>query len=244
MRIDLDDLEALLVDHPQLRNGCIVDTNVLFAAAYAPDIHNEWAEALFAKLYELRIPIYTNINIRSEFIDLNRRVLMPESLLDFFDDQRESLDLETHAKLKSLRTRKEKAAREQRTFKLSDPEIKEFRRLLSRANPRGVAAWELVCGTYFGPYLTPVWDDIVRELNIQFIGTRAIDEGPLFQSHPTWPDMLKLVGRFGIGSTDAMIINLYLKSNLALIVTTDNDVSETTLKLAANHPNKFTLASN
>ena len=244
MLVKLDELRQLAVDEPSIRQGCIIDTNVLFAASYGQDIHNEWAEELFELLLDLRIPVFTNINIRSEFIDLNRRVLLPECLIDFYEENKGSLNLETQAKLKSLKTRMDKASREERTFKLSDSEIKTYRQLLSQRHTTGVTNWDVLCESRFGPYLRPIWDNIVRDLNVQFLGTRAIESGLLFGSQPTWTDMISIVGRFGIGSTDAMIINLYLHSTLSLIVTTDKDVSETTVKLAGNAPNKYTLVSN
>lgn len=66
---------------PRAQRGCVVDTNVLFAASFPLDAFNEWAESLVALLHKLEIPLFTNINVRSEFIDLCRRVMIPEGLV-------------------------------------------------------------------------------------------------------------------------------------------------------------------
>lgn len=245
MQIGLEDLKRLAMEQPSIKRGCVVDTNVLFAAAFPLDIHNEWSEEVFDALRELQIPCFTNINVRSEFIELNRRVLIPESLVDYYEDHRNILDIETQAKLKSLKTRKERAASEERTFKLSDSEIKEFRLLLSRRHPTtGATGWDLLCESYFAPYITPVWNNIVQALNIQFLGTREIESNDYFNARPGWNDMLDIVGKFGIGVSDAMIVNLFIKSNLPLIVTTDQDVSNTASALLKSDPERYVLVSN
>jgi predicted nucleic acid-binding protein len=79
MKLALNDLAATFKAHKEsFEKGCMVDTNALFAAAFPLDHHNEWAEKVFDELHRLDIPIYTNLNIRSEFIELSRRVLIPE----------------------------------------------------------------------------------------------------------------------------------------------------------------------
>src|SRR5690606_31026267 len=85
MRITLADLKSLVGTNPDLQRGCVVDTNVLFAAVIPPDRLNTWAEATFIQLNALSLPAFTNINIRSEFLDLQRRVLIPEGLVSLYD---------------------------------------------------------------------------------------------------------------------------------------------------------------
>ncbi len=225
MIVRLDDIPQILERDPGLKTGCIIDTNVLFAASFPLDTYNEWAEKLFGILHGLGIRIFTNVNVRSEFIELNRRALLPEGLIDFYEELNGQLVPEVELKLKSLKTRKETAAKGNKTFKLSDYDIKEFRRLLSSyTHPTGKNGWDLFCRDYFHPYMKNVWEDAVSTLNISFLGTRNIDDKTLFDGHPTWDDMIDVLGRSGMGSTDAMIVNLFLKSKLKMIVTTDSDI--------------------
>jgi hypothetical protein len=38
---------------PDFKNGCVVDTSILFAASYTPDLFNKESEELFDFLAEL-----------------------------------------------------------------------------------------------------------------------------------------------------------------------------------------------
>lgn len=126
MLLKIEDLEQKIAQNPALKIGCIVDTNVVFATSFPLDTYNDWGEEVFDILHKLNIPIFTNLNVRSEFIDLNRRVLIPEGLIDFYDDYSELLNGEIESSLKSLKTRKNKANTENRTFKFNDTDIKQF----------------------------------------------------------------------------------------------------------------------
>jgi predicted nucleic acid-binding protein len=241
MILRLDEIRNQLSLDSSLKLGCIVDTNVLFAASYPLDLFNEWAEKVFALLHQLQIPIYTNLNVRSEFIELNRRVLIPEGLISLLEDRSGQLNLEIETQLKLLKARSDKAIALDKTFKLNDTEIKKYRHLLTAFKlPSGENAWELFCNDYLHQYITTIWDDAVSALKINFLGTREIDEKNIIDSHPKWADMVDIIGKFGIGTSDAMIINLFLKSKLPLIVTADSDVRDAVL--AQSPHNKYVLA--
>ena len=103
MEFKLSDFERSVEKYPQLKQGCIVDTNILFAASYPLDVHNDWADEVFKSLDRFGIPIYTNLNVRSEFLDLQRRVLIPEGLVSFYEDFSEVLEGKIYEKLKYLK---------------------------------------------------------------------------------------------------------------------------------------------
>ena len=50
---------------------------------------------------------------------------------------------------------------------------------------------------------------------MRFLGTRGIDSREFFDSDPDWNDMVDIIGRFGIGSADAVIINFFLCSTVS-----------------------------
>lgn len=241
MQIALPDFESSLQSNPALRTGCMIDTNVLFAASFPLDTFNEWAEDVFKVLHENEVPVFTNINVRSEFIELCRRVMIPEGLVDLYDDLGGNLDPAIEQKLKSLKTLKEKAAKENRTYKLNDVDIKRYRDLLEEfQHPSGKNGWDLFCNDYFHRYIHRVWEDAVDALKIKFIGSRDTESSEYFDSPPKWERMVDIVGKFGVGSSDAMIINLFVESKLPLIVTSDRDVAKAVLGL--NLPGKYILA--
>jgi predicted nucleic acid-binding protein len=235
MRLKVEHLEAEVDTNPDIKRGVFLDTNILFAASFPLDTHNTWAEQVIGILHDYEVPLFTNINVRTEFLELNRRVLIPEGLIDMSDDLGASLMSDAEQKIKSLKTRKARAASEGRTFKLTEAEIKQFRDLLERyKDPSGANGWELFCADYFKPYIKNVWEDAVEALNVQIVGTREIDAGEHFPNKPTWEGVTRVMGISGIGSADAMIVNLFLESDFPLIVTTDSDVAKAVVSLVKN----------
>jgi predicted nucleic acid-binding protein len=109
MQLTLASLEKVISADPTLKGGFVVDTNVIFAISYPLDHHNEWAEEVIRILHRNDVAVFTNLNIRSEFIDLTRRILIAEGLVDFYEDLKGILKGEVEASLKSLKTRKTKA---------------------------------------------------------------------------------------------------------------------------------------
>ena len=183
------------------------------------------------------IPRFSNINVRGEFLELQRRVLLPEGLVEFFTCvEKSNLPGRLREKLKSLRTRKKKANDSNMAFKITDQEIKEFRRLFSDPEMQsGETAWTQFCEEYLAPYLRSAWDDTIQALGLQFVGTRAVESGDLFPPDiKWWEGMVALMARFGIGSADAMIVNFFLNSKFPLLVTGDDDIVFVIAKLANN----------
>ncbi|MGE4232380.1 MAG: hypothetical protein AB7F43_03535 [Bacteriovoracia bacterium] len=225
MLVQINDLPEILNSNRSVKTGCIVDTNLLFAASFPLDSFNEWAEEVFKTLSNLQIPIFTNLNVRSEFIELNRRVLIPECLIDMHEDLAGRFTPRIEQQLKSLRTLKANASKENRTFKFSDSEIKRYRKLLAEFTLGSDNGWDLFCREYFHPFIKDVWNEAVEDLLIKFLGTREIEAGEFFTERPHWNEMVNILGLTGIGSSDAMIVNMFLKSKFTLIGTSDQDVS-------------------
>lgn len=70
------DLQQFIDAEPEAAKGCFVDTNLLFAADYDLDRFNEDAVEICEMLVKARIPIFSNSIIRSELLELKRRVLL------------------------------------------------------------------------------------------------------------------------------------------------------------------------
>ena len=116
----------------ELPNGCLVDTNILFALNNAYDKFHEDAYKSFLFVKD-RILVYTNVNIKLEFIDLLRRLIIPKHLMGLHQNKKD-LGSGIEEKLENLKDNLDKSKIELKTFKLSDWEIKEWRRLLSRSH--------------------------------------------------------------------------------------------------------------
>lgn len=206
------------------KKGCLVDTSILFSLIYPLDIFNEQAEDAFKILAEFDVPIYTNVNIRLEFIELYRRVIVPEALIDLLEDSGENLHPMLLQKLKSLRTRYRNAQKEEKSFKLSDYEIKKFRELFLNYSENQDTGWQEFCESYLSGAIQNAWDQTVDGWNLNFLSLRATEAHPLIEKEVSWEGMVSLVEKFGIGTSDAMILNLFQCSKLDTLITTDTDL--------------------
>lgn len=241
MELKITDFENYLKKHPELKQGCIVDTNVIFAGSYDYDSYNEWAEEVFEVLQRHNIPVYTNMNVRSEFINLQRRVLIAEGLVSFYGQTSALLDGPLYDKLKKLKRRADDALKTEKPLKVSESEINEFMALFGH-EPLfdGPSSWTLFCKDFFSPYIDKVWPRAVKEFRINFLGTREIESKEFFDRHPSWDNMIAILGESGIGSADAMILNLFQESTLPLLITADKAVRNTLLNSSFNE--KFILS--
>ena len=143
MRVTIREFRDLLAQNPDLKRGCVVDTNALFAATMPLDRLNGWAEKVFPTLHDEGVPIYSNLNIRSEFIELNRRVLVPEGLVSYYDASLDiEMDKELRTQLKLLKTAKDKATDADTLYKFNEQQLKKFRSLMmGLGEPAAGRAW-------------------------------------------------------------------------------------------------------
>ena len=121
--IRFSDLLKTASTHPNVKNGCFVDTSILFAESYPPDEFNTEAEEVFEFLAELEIPIFTNVNVRAEFIDLHRRVMIPDALGDLYTNHGKSLDKQLYSKLQSINTSLTTARNTGKPFKFDEQKL-------------------------------------------------------------------------------------------------------------------------
>lgn len=70
--IEAKDLRLFLNESPARKLGCLIDTNILFAANFSLDHFHDEAIEIFKTLMDEKVPLYTNVNIRSEFINRAR----------------------------------------------------------------------------------------------------------------------------------------------------------------------------
>ncbi len=236
------ELLSMSKTHKFSESGCLVDNSILFALSYPLDTFNEEAEKAFNILSKNSIPAFTNVNIRTEFIELHRRVAIPEALIDLLEDSEKLLDTELAQQLKSLRTSYRKAQKEEKSYKLDDRSIKKYRNLLKKYELGEKDGWEQFCEDYLTGAVQSIWDTTVKQWNLNFISLRATEKHPLIKEDVTWENMVKLVERFGLGSMDAMILNLFRCSTLSVLLTADEDLAYAAEKLKLK--DKFVFVPN
>lgn len=210
--------------HSNIKQGCFVDTSILFAASYTPDLFNEESEELFDFFAELKIPLFTNVNVRSEFMDLHRKVMVPEGLSDLYTSHGKALNKVLYTKLQSVYTSLSKARKTGKPYKFDENQIKSWRQRLSMYQMGNRNGWIQFCADFLLNRIELIWDNTCEELGINFFSLRHADHSDWLTQDLKWEDMATLVGRFGIGSFDAMIINLFLNSKFSVMVSADKDL--------------------
>lgn len=230
------ELSKFIAANPAAKLGCLMDTSILFSASYDLDLFNADAAQAVDALADLGVPIYTTHNVRSEFLELHRRIIIPECLVDMMEDVKD-LRPELVAKLTSMRTQMRKATSEGKAYKLSEQQIKYFRAELATYQLGEQDGWEAFCQNYLSGKIERVWDTAVEQLGLNFIGLRAEEDSAVLSGQPGWKGTTALVGRFGIGSVDALILDLFFNSKLTFLITSDRDMAYCVAR--AKQPDRF-----
>lgn len=209
---------------------CFVDTTILFSQSYPLDPFHEEADAAFAQLTKFGVAVFTNVNVRAEFLENHRRVLIAESLIDLLEDSEALLERVLVEKLKSHRTSFRRKVAEEKPAKIEVQQIKNFRRLLMKHPTKDGNAWDSFCQDRLQGQLERLWEATEEEVGLNFISLRSDEETPYLNSRPSWTDATSLMGRYGIASADAMILNMFFCSTIPVLVTADLEMAECAIK--------------
>jgi predicted nucleic acid-binding protein len=223
--ITLENLDKFVLQNPEIKSGCIIDTNILFAASYDLDAFHERAIEFFQKLSTLQIPCFINVNIRSEFINLTRRVILTESLMDLLHDLGQQLPQEIYLKLRSIETRINSRQKDNKNFKLQEEEIKAIRKIFVKYELSSQTdLWASFCDEYLTGKISQAWESIESPFGINFISLRGDENSAHLAGTLNWHNLDSIIEKTGIGSNDAMIINLLNSSKYIGIATLDEDI--------------------
>lgn len=223
--------------HPDFEKGCIVDTSILFAMSFPNDAHNTVAIQLFEYLRELGIPPATNVNIRAEFIQNQFQVLVPEGLCDLYSEYGKRLSQPVYKKLQSHYTMVNEAKDSGRSYKFTNTKVSEWRTFLRENSITGRDAWFEFCQDFISHRIETAWEDTCAEIGLNFLSLRGSDAKDWTTGPIEWKDASLLVGNYGIGSFDAMILNLFLNSHFPILITADKEIVRAFQNL--NPPRKF-----
>lgn len=221
--ISLNELDSFITKRPNFKNGCLLDTNILISASITIDPANDAAESLLQELARLEVPVYSNVNIRTEFLEIQRRILIPECLIEYYESRNDH-DEYTAQKLKSVQTSYRKSLEGKKVYKFNDERIKEFREFLSNINVDGKNGWIHFCETFLAPQLAVIWNEVVQLCNLNFVKIRDGESHSLLTSKMSWDGVTDIMGKYGTSSADAMILNLLLSSKIELVATGDSDI--------------------
>ena len=238
--IEAKNLRSFLNESPARKLGCLIDTNILFAANFSLDHFHDESVEIFKTLMQENVPLYTNVNIRSEFINQARKVVIVHALLDLFNELGTDLPLEIYNKLRSLKTRSALKESENLLFKINDNEIEQIRNLLTNYNPTPMQdLWDWFCEDYFKGKLAAEWEWVEKDFGINFLTLRYSEDSVHLENELNWSDAVDIIEKTSIGSADAMIVNLLIQSKYQFMVSADSDIAFAMKKLKPQ--NKFLI---
>lgn len=144
---------------------------------------------------------------------------------DLYTSHGKSLDTVLYTKLQSVYTSLSNARKTGKPFKFDENQIKTWRRLLRNHKLNGRSGWFQFCADFLQNKIEAIWDKTCDELGVNFFSLRHTDQSDWLAGELKWEDMASIVGRYGIGSFDAMIINLFINSKFSIIATADRDLA-------------------
>ncbi len=212
--------------HPKAQ-GCLVDTNFLFAAMYkGVHLFSEDAEFLFEKLALYNIPVYTTITTRSELLDLERRIIITEALMGMLAPHSKwRISNEVAKKLKAHKTWIDQEANAGRLPLLTDYRIKQTKELFIPVRASGKNGWLEICDEVLGN-LNERMAFIEKGLGLNYLRLRGEDSDARFLNEPlSWSKMHSLLGKTCLSSSDAMLLNVLNHSIFPFIVSGDYDIA-------------------
>lgn len=202
--------------------GCLADTNFLFGLAYKDDRLFERANDIHDLLAEYNIPIYANVTSRIELIDLIFRKQVTDGCVQLFNSASPySHEKTIYKTLKHIRDKVTAGNKKGEIFKVNEWQLKQLRKLI--ASDYGIKDWKHFCSRYVGEMLFNEWVTVEEELGLNFVEIMQDDISDLFDTHVTWPDLVRIMGEQGLRGPDAMIVNLFSNSKFPLLISGDSD---------------------
>ncbi len=226
MRIrGFSELEQFLEGSEFSTKGCLVDSSYLIAASYDSDIHNTACDVATRALAKSSTPIFTNVSVKHEFMEAQRRIVISEALCDFYTAYGNIVPSEIESKLKSHKTIHQRKIDDKKSTKMELEQIEAKSKLLRPIKIAYKNAWQITCEEFLEPNLSPVWERTVRDFRIQELRTRESDKSKYLNAFPEWEDAIKLMGKHCLGSIDSMIVNMFKCSTLSILLTVDREMA-------------------
>lgn len=147
----------------------------------------------------LEIPLFRNVNIRSEFLEIHRRIIFSEAILDFEKQCKKTLlptDLVND--LNAFRTRYERrlVSKPNKTpLKLSDSEIKEFKINMVQIQGLQKDLWTELCSDRIGNKIAEIWQKTEQKLGLNFLSLREEDREKHLNQKPEWSEVTDLISK-------------------------------------------------
>lgn len=110
---------------------------------------------------------------------------------------------------------------------------------MRRDNQIADDGWFYFCSSYVGKFLGSAWDATCEQAGVNFLSLRGTDAKEWMTGPIEWQGMADIVGKFGIGSSDAMIVNLFMNSHFEGIFTADREMARVISKISGGKKSIF-----
>jgi hypothetical protein len=224
--LPFSDLEQYLQSFKSKVDGCIVDSQFLIAILYELHTFHEDATILFNTLAKYEVPIFATVTTRSEFLDIQRKIIITEALMGMLGSA--SPWKLTKNVEKMLRKHKfwidQQAAKDEMPI-LTDIRIKECKETFFPKNQSGKSGWLEICNYYLKDKLLNSWSLLETKAGINYLDMKDPNIEKYFPEGVNWSEMYKISERTCLGTSDAMIINMLNSSILPFAVSADYDMA-------------------
>jgi predicted nucleic acid-binding protein len=205
--------------------GCLVDTNFLVALTYEPHVFNEHTVAAYDTLADCKVPIYVGLPSRSELLDVQRRIIITEALMDMIaPGSKWKISKETTKTIRAQKTWVDTQATGDKLPILPDSRIKSCKEIFLPKNHSGQSGWLEIC-KHFLSDLRSTWAEAEKKLGLRYIGVREAEESKLFKKKLEWENLYRLSAKTCMASQDAMLLNLFDCSIFQILISTDYDLA-------------------
>jgi len=173
-------------------------------------------------LEQIDSAIFANVVSRMEFIDLIFRKLVTYGAIQLYENKQiDRTNKNLNNMLKSIRDQNTSERSLGKSYKLDEAKLKKLKRELMLT--AGEKSWPQFCSEFTDQILKNEWQILEEEMGLNFIEIMEGATNAYFKTPISWMDMVEIMGQHGMRATDAMIANLFIGSEIPLLITTDND---------------------
>ncbi len=203
----------------------LLDTCALMSYSHDSNEFNEETLLLFAVLKKYKFEIFSNVNIRSEFLDIQRRIIVTEALASIGSQVKGILkNNELAKKIKSHSANVAKRADNNNPLILNDSDIKHFKKMISFAHEGIKNVWLKFCDDNLKGRLELTFEEVEKVLKLNYLSLRKGEMSPEVKKEVSWENMFNISEKSALGINDSMILNMFKSTDIPILVTTDFDL--------------------
>lgn len=210
---------------------CLADTN--FVVSCLHEEHKFWSisKKFFNDAAQVGFSFFVTHTSRTEFLDIERKFALTRPIVELY---REEGQWKGKIKVTTREAMDKSVARvvnsEEGFEYFSDKELKDMKKAFYAYSESGKVGWINFCQEFLSTRLGGAWDQICAEIGLNYLNIREEESSLgtaecLMNKKVNWEEMVALVGKTAMGTSDAMIANAFLSSKFQLLVTTDLDLA-------------------